>query len=124
MRLSLLVVALIAIPVVALPTAAAWPPVCIVKEAGSEGGKVHAEVWVTCGPHAVVTTCPKDAFCTSVSTEDVPLSNDLAVGNCHPLVHGAGFDSYLCVDAKGPIGCKVYRETYYWEGGMSRSCVA
>lgn len=52
------------------PSAAAFPPVCIVLDLGEEGGKVGGEVWVTCGPRATVTTCPKDGFCTTVSTDD------------------------------------------------------
>lgn len=63
---SLLVATLAASPAMSLP-----PPACIVLDLGEEGGKVGGEVWVTCGPRATVTTCPKDGFCTTVSTEDV-----------------------------------------------------
>lgn len=52
-------------------SAEATPPVCIVLDLGDEGGKIGGEVWVTCGPRATVTTCPKDGFCTTVSTEDI-----------------------------------------------------
>lgn len=61
---------LLLVPLVALaPSASAWPPVCIVREVGGEGGKAHVVVWANCGVGASVTTCPKDAFCHTVSTD-------------------------------------------------------
>lgn len=68
MRL-LLVTLLLAIPFAASP-AEAWYPVCHMYDTGEEGGKVSAEVWLTCGTRAEVTTCPKDGFCRTFSTED------------------------------------------------------
>ena len=125
MKLGLLVPALLILPLVALaPTAAAWPPVCLVKEVGSEGGKAHAQVWVTCGPRVEAETCPKDGFCYEVSTaEDLSQPSPLAA-QCYPLFHGPGSDSELCADPKGTIGCKVYTRTYHWESGTSTNCIA
>lgn len=126
LRLFLLVaVSLVAVPVILAPSAAAWPPVCIVKEVGGEeGGKLYAEVWVTCGPRATVTTCPKDGFCKTVSTDDLVGAGSSSAGNCYHMMSGYGWDRWLCVDAKGPVGCKVYTETTWWEQGTTRSCIA
>lgn len=63
MRLSILVVLLIAAPIALAPTAAAWPPVCIEKEVGSEGGKVWLHAWTNCGSGVEGAVCPKDGFC-------------------------------------------------------------
>jgi len=124
MRLSILLVVLLAAPVLFAPTAAAWPPVCIEREFGEDGAKLSGEVWVTCGLRASVTTCPKDGFCTTVSTEDLEGRSAASAGSCSHLISGYGWDRYLCVDAKGPVGCKVYTETVWWEQGTSRSCIA
>ena len=72
MKLALLLAITLAVPVLLAPTAAAWPPVCIVREVGDEpGGKLYAEVWLTCHVQATVTTCPRDGFCKTVSTDDL-----------------------------------------------------
>ena len=69
--MKLLLVAGLLVIALAPPPAEATPPVCLVLDLGEEGGKIGGEVWVTCGPRATLTTCPKDGFCTTVSTEDL-----------------------------------------------------
>jgi hypothetical protein len=70
--LSALMLASLALPIALAPTASAWPPVCIVREA--DVLTVHAEVWITCGPRVVGTVCsPVDEEqCTEIGTDDGP----------------------------------------------------
>lgn len=63
MRLTFLVVALLAAPVLLAPVAAAWPPVCIEREVGEPGGKLWVHAWTNCGTGAEGMVCPKDGFC-------------------------------------------------------------
>ena len=71
--ITLLVLTIIPLAAFA-PTASAGPntfPVCLMKEAGPDGGAAHAEVWITCGPHVLVSTCPKDGFCRTWDSRDM-----------------------------------------------------
>lgn len=69
MRALLVVAALLALALLPAPASAA-PPECPARDVGEDGDKVSAQVWVRCGPHASVTTCPKDGFCRTWSTHD------------------------------------------------------
>ena len=47
-----------------------------------------------------------------------------AAPSCSPLVHGYGWDSYLCHDVKGAPFCAVWTETRWWESGtVSKTCI-
>ena len=54
----------------------------------------------------------------------VLLPTAAATEACSHVIHGYGWDKWLCHDVKGPVGCKVYWKTTWWEQGTTYDCVA
>lgn len=100
------------------PTAAAVDLYCIEGEPNCPSGQLTCVLYPT-------QVCVRDPCYTTMCWGTPASATDVdAAATCHHLAHGPGFDSYLCYDVKGPVGCKVYRETYDWETGRTRACIA
>jgi hypothetical protein len=111
-----LLVATVALVALA-PTAQAVDTWCIAGEPNCPPGQLFCVLYPV--QQCVIDPCYTTSCWTQPAEAPAP---DTA--ECYQLAHGPGFDSYLCYDVKGALGCKVYTETYRWETGRTRNCIA
>lgn len=110
---------LAALALVALaPTAEAVDPICIAGERNCPPGQLVCVLYPV--QQCVIDPC-YTTMCWTPQPTGAPAPD---TAECYRLAHGPGFDSYLCYDVKGDLGCKVYTETYRWETGPTRNCIA
>lgn len=116
---SLLTLAiLLAAPLALLAPVASADPWCFEGDSDCPRGMLFC----TYSPQVCVWDPCATTHCLGAGTSATPAAPDLA--ECYRLAHGPGFDNFLCYDVKGPVGCKVYTETYRWDAGWSRNCIA